>query len=76
MCKTQKMNSTLYIHVSVNKINFLNQIIEGYEYLGLLTTINKWEGIVAIYCTSDTRKEAEKILNTLPFYVEIINHKE
>ena len=30
----------LYIEVPASTVNYVNRILEGYEYLGILTTIN------------------------------------
>ncbi len=59
------MNADLYIQVEPRNINYLNRIMEGYEYLGMVTTLDRQTGILRIRCTSDTRLETQELLSTL-----------
>lgn len=34
------MDSRVYIEIAPSDVNYVNRILEGYEYLGVLTTIN------------------------------------
>ncbi|MCX7971159.1 MAG: DUF4911 domain-containing protein [Negativicutes bacterium] len=62
----------LVVRVPRDRINFLNQIIEGYEYLGVVTTLNRDRNEVLIRCTLDTLGDVEDVVATLPFAAEII----
>jgi hypothetical protein len=46
--------------------------MEGYEYLGVVTTLDRNEGIVAVRVTPDTENEAKKILANLPIKFEYL----
>lgn len=48
-------------------INFFNRIMEGYEYLGTVTTIDKVAGIVMVRTTADFYSEVREIIENLPF---------
>ncbi|CUH97427.1 hypothetical protein P22_3557 [Propionispora sp. 2/2-37] len=62
----------IYIRVLPSDINYINRIMEGYEYLGIVTTINRSEGILKVRVTPDTYDEVEMILSHLPVTVEMI----
>ncbi|NLT21405.1 MAG: DUF4911 domain-containing protein [Syntrophomonadaceae bacterium] len=49
----------------------LTKIFEAYEYLGVVSTLNRSEGIVVIRGTVDTYTDIIEILPNLPFFVEI-----
>jgi hypothetical protein len=46
--------------------------MEGYEYLGVVTTVNSSEGIIAIRVTPDTVNDVRTILANLPIDFEYI----
>lgn len=54
------------------KIGFIGWIFEGYEHVGLVSTIDSRAGEIAIRTTSDLYEQAEKILQNLPFQIEIL----
>ena len=49
----------------------LTKIFEAYEYLGVVSTLNRSDGIVIIRGTADTYTEIMEILPNLPFIVEV-----
>lgn len=59
------MTEKIYIQVDPHAINYVNRIMEGYEYLGVVSTVNKAEGILLIRVTPDTAEEVKEILNHL-----------
>lgn len=59
------MNADLYVQLDPRDINYLNRIMEGYEYLGMVTTLDRQAGILRIRCTADTRAEAQQVLENL-----------
>lgn len=72
------MNTTIdkpiYIQVEPKYVNYVNRIMEGYEYLGVVSTLNRQEGILVIRATPDTAAEVREILAHLPIeprYVDI-----
>jgi len=60
------------IRIDPKEINFVNQLFEGYEYLGVFTTIRPAEGLAMIRCTPDTLPEVMTILQHLPVAVDIL----
>ncbi|NLO21090.1 MAG: DUF4911 domain-containing protein [Syntrophomonadaceae bacterium] len=53
----------------------LTKIIEAYDHLGIVSTLNRQQGMVIIRGTVDTRPELLKILVNLPFPLETIENK-
>lgn len=50
------MNDTrVYIEIPPEAVNYINRIIEGYEYLGILTTLDPKRATCQINSTADTR---------------------
>ncbi len=58
--------------VPKEKIGFTGWIFEGYEHVGLVSTIDSRAGEIVIRTTSDLYEQAEKILQNLPFQIEIL----
>ena len=50
--------------------------MEGYEYLGILTTIDSRRATCCINATADTRKEVVEILTHLDTEVKILADRE
>lgn len=66
------MADGIRIQVKPENINFINKIMEGYEYFGVVTTENKEKGILLIRVTPDTCEEVKKILTKLPILFEFV----
>jgi len=64
--------SDIYVRVAPENIDMLTKIVEAYEYLGVVSTLDKKEGRVIIRGTVDTKSEILEILKTLSFPVELI----
>ncbi|HEY3424086.1 MAG TPA: DUF4911 domain-containing protein [Negativicutes bacterium] len=60
------MADTIFIQIDPQYIHYINQIMEGYEYLGVVSTVNRAEGILTIRVTPDTYQEVKDILKQLP----------
>ena len=45
------MSEAIYVRVAPKDINYINRIMEGYEYLGVVTTVKKPEGLLIIRVT-------------------------
>lgn len=65
-------DSAIFIKVAPSHINYINRIMEGYEYLGVVSTLSPREGKLIIRTTPDTFGEAIKILKHLPIPIEFI----
>ena len=59
------MKTEIFLKVNKEDINYINTIMEGYEYLGVVSTIDKKEGIIVIRTTTDMYDEAKVILENL-----------
>jgi len=66
-------NIPIYIQLEPKYVNYINRIMEGYEYLGVVSTLNRKEGIVVIRATSDTAPEVHDILAHLPIPVQYVD---
>lgn len=55
----------LYFHIDPKHTNYVNRILEGYEYVGVMTSVDK-TGRCMVRCTPDTRSLAIDILSRLP----------
>ncbi|MDD4599772.1 hypothetical protein SDC9_30296 [bioreactor metagenome] len=66
------MNDVIHVRLEPTHINYVNRIMEGYEYLGVVTTVNSCEGIIAIRVTPDTVNDVRTILANLPIAFEYL----
>lgn len=55
----------VYIEINPHDVNYINRILEGYEYLGILTTLDPKRALCCIHATADTRAEVIEILRGL-----------
>lgn len=60
-----KEDSRVYIEIPPEEVNHINRIIEGYEYLGILTTLNPKRATCQINSTKDTRDTVIDVLTHL-----------
>lgn len=58
-------SSHLYFVIDPKQTNYVNRIIEGYEYLGVMTTLNRDTGLTMIRSTADTKELAKALLESL-----------
>ena len=72
----RRQPSDIYLQIAPGEINFINRIMEGYEYLGVVTTLDKNRGILVIRATADTRAEVEHVLAHLPISVQYIDYPD
>lgn len=70
--RLNKMPDQILIRVNPQAINYINRIMEGYEYLGVVTTVNREQGILMIRTTSDTYEEVKRILDNLPIVFKFV----
>jgi len=69
------MDEEILIQVDVKYINYMNRIMEGYEYLGVVTTVKDTVGVLRIRVTPDTYKEVQIILENLPIPFSYVGNK-
>ena len=63
------MNEIIKLKISPKDINFFNRIMEGYEYLGVVTTLDKNVGILIISTTKDFYEDVLGIVENMPMPV-------
>jgi len=66
------LTGTLCIRVNPSAIHYINRIMEGYEYLGTVSTVKREEGIVIIRGTPDTESDIREILAHLDIPYEYV----
>ncbi len=62
----------VYFQIDRSQTNYVNRILEGYEYVGVMTTVNT-EGLCMIRTTESTRELAKQILQSLPVSVTLLD---
>ena len=67
---------SVYIELDPHDVNFVNRILEGYEYLGTLTTLDPTRALCCIHSTADTKKEVTDLLGTLNVPIRILAEKD
>ncbi len=65
------MKDRIILKIPKREITFLTKIIEGYDNLGIVSTIDPSEGLVMIRLTPDTEPIIRQILAELPFIEEM-----
>jgi len=65
------MKTEILAQVAPHDIDFLSKIIEGYDNLGILSTLDSSTGQVILRVTEDTFPEVMEILQYLPFPITI-----
>ncbi|MEG6585619.1 DUF4911 domain-containing protein [Dendrosporobacter sp. 1207_IL3150] len=70
------MMNAIYIRVNPKYVHYINRIMEGYEYLGTVSTINRAEGIVIVRVTPDTLADVKDIIDNLDIPFEYVKHDE
>ncbi len=67
---------SVYIELDPHDVNFVNRILESYEYLGTLTTLDPSRALCCIHSTADTKEEVVELLGTLEVPIRIVSEKE
>ena len=55
----------VYFEIPPQAVNYVNRIVEGYEYLGILTTLDPKRATCQINSTADTRDLVIDVLTHL-----------
>lgn len=66
-------DSYVYFKILPNHTNYVNRILEGYEYLGVMTTVNRAEGLCMVRSTPDTAPLVREILSSLPIELALVD---
>ncbi|MDU4878489.1 MAG: DUF4911 domain-containing protein [Veillonella dispar] len=68
--ETSGEEAYVFFHLEPKHTNYINRIIEGYEYLGVMTSVDT-SGRCMLRCTLSTKPLAIEILTSLSDYVTI-----
>ena len=68
--ETSGEEAYVFFHLEPKHTNYINRIIEGYEYLGVMTSVDT-SGRCMLRCTPSTRSLAIDVLRSLSDYVTI-----
>lgn len=69
----QNDSGNIWLTVDPAHIDLLNKLIEGYEHLGVLSTVDRHSGLVVVRGTADTRQDLLHILTSMPFEIFLKN---
>ncbi len=69
-------NDAVYIESDPHDVNYVNRILESYEYLGVLTTLDTRRAVCCIHSTADTKNEVREILSGLDIPVRFLTEEE
>lgn len=65
--------SDVYVRLAPKDLNYLVRILEGYEHLGVVTTVSRADGIAKIRATADTAPLVRAVVGSLPIEIELID---
>ena len=68
--ETSGEEAFVFFHLEPKHTNYINRIIEGYEYLGVMTSVDT-SGRCMLRCTPSTKPLAIEVLTSLSDYVTI-----
>lgn len=66
------LKDQIYAIVSPDKIDLLTKIIEAYDHLAIVSTLDRSQGLVIMRATKDSYNELEEVLANLPFPIELL----
>lgn len=68
----QAGENKLFIRIKSKDIAFLTKIMEAYENLAVVTTLDAAQGLLVIHVTPDTRETVKEILKNMPIVVDLL----
>lgn len=69
-------HSMIYAQVEPERIADVNWIMEGYEHLAMVSTVDGTSGLIKFYATPDTYFYTLDIIENMPFKVDVIDNME
>ena len=66
----------VYFRIPPQEMTYLTRILEGCEYLGVVTAIDGKAGVGFVRTTADTAAETRGVLQSLPFPVTWLSYEE
>lgn len=73
--KPAQKGETLFVEIAPADIDFFNKLIEGYDNLALVTTLDAKLGKVALWVSEYAKKDILGILKCLPIPVKLLNQE-
>jgi hypothetical protein len=64
----------VYFRIEPQYMTFVTRVIEGFEYLGVVTALDGKQGIGFVRTVPDTIALTKQVLTDLPFAVEILSY--
>lgn len=64
------MNPKIFLRLEPRNIDKLTRIIEACSHLGVVSTLDRREGLVVVRGTPETIPELEMLLSQMPFELE------
>ena len=65
----------ILVQVSPQDIDFFNKLVEGYDNLAVVTTLDSKIGKMALWVTKHTKKDVLGILKCLPIPVSFLTRE-
>ncbi len=65
-------HSMIYAQVEPEHIADVNWIMEGYEHLAMVSTVDSSSGLIKFHTTPDTYFDTVGIIENMPFKIEIL----
>ncbi|MGI6487918.1 MAG: DUF4911 domain-containing protein [Syntrophomonadaceae bacterium] len=62
----------IFLRLEPRDIDVVNKIMEGYDGLGIVSTLNCHEGLIVIRVTPDTREDVLGIVQSFPVKFEFV----
>lgn len=66
----------VYFKIPPQNMTFVTRIMEGYEYIGVVTALDGKAGVGFVRTTKDTAPLAVTVLHSLPFDVAILAYDD
>jgi len=62
----------VWVKIAPAQIDLFNKIIEAYDNLALVSTVDAAAGLLAVWTTVDTRKDTQKLISKMPFKINVV----
>ena len=66
-----RQGEAIFVQVAPEKIDLLNKLLEGYDNLTLVTTLDAQKGDLVLWVTKYTYRDTIRVIKHLPFAVQI-----
>lgn len=71
--KENNQEEMILVEVAPHDIDFFNKLLEGYDNLALVTTLDAKLGKIALWVAKQAKKDVLAILNCLPVPVHVLD---